>query len=100
MTESEAFQEAVARIGSAPANRRRVSEVGPIDLAPVKVVIGLGVVGAVLASILFVRIDRRASFLLASHVFTVTLGYGSVLLTGMLGICFVCQRCLFDFLRN
>ena len=33
MTESEAFQEAVARIGSAPANRRRVSEVGPIDLA-------------------------------------------------------------------
>ena len=67
---------------------------------PVKVVIGLGVVGAVLASILFVRIDRRASFLLASHVFTVTLGYGSVLLTGMLGICFVCQRCLFDFLRN
>jgi hypothetical protein len=39
----------------------------------------------------------RMNFLLAGHVFAVTLGYGTTFLVGALGICFVAQRCLSDF---
>ncbi len=97
MTEAEAFQQAVAALGPAPAIASEFRKLAQSTWLPVKVVIGLGLVAILLTAIWFVRIDQRAGFLLASHVFTATLGYVSVFLTGLLGICFVCQRSLSEF---
>ena len=48
-----------------------------------------------LAWLLFGRSDARTSsdLLLGVHVFTVTLGYAAGLLLGLLGVCYVFQRC-------
>src|SRR5262245_30070697 len=89
MAEAEAFQRAIVQLGPAPAIASEFRKLNQSTWLPVQVVIGLGVVAAPLLPILLVRIDRRADFLLACHVYTVTLGYGSVFLAGTLGICFV-----------
>ena len=107
MTEREAFQRAVAQLGGA---RMIASEFQKLDQGtwlPVKLVTGFGVVAALgFAILLIVRFDTGRlwaestyplSFLLASHVFTVTLGYTTTFLVGALGICFVGQRCFSDF---
>ena len=99
MTEPEAFEHAVAQLGGA---RMIASEFRKLDQStwlPVKLVIGFGLMLAV-ATMIFViaRLDAgRMNFLLAGHVFAVTLGYGTTFLVGALGICFVAQRCLSDF---
>jgi hypothetical protein len=52
----------------------------------------------VLAIFVIVRLHSgRSNLLLATHIFTVTLGYTLTLLIGGLGICFVSQRCLKGF---
>jgi len=100
MSEPEAFQHAVAQLGSALTI---ASEFQKLDQSPtwlpVKVAIGVGVaVALTLVGFLFARFEGgRSSFLLACHVFTVTLGYMTVFLSGALGICFVCRRCCSEF---
>ena len=107
MTEREAFQSAVAQLGGA---RKIASEFQKLDRGtwfPVKLVVGFGVTAALgFAILLMVRFDTGRlwarstyplSFLLASHVFTVTLGYTTTFLVGALGICFVGQRCFSGF---
>ncbi len=99
LTEPEAFQRAVKQFGTAPAIASEFQKLDEPTWVPVKVVIGTGVVTALaLAIVLIARLDAGStSFLLASHVFTVTLGYTTTFLVGALGICFVGQRCFADF---
>jgi len=95
----DAFQRALADLGNMPkisSEFRKLAE--PLWL-PIKLAVGatallaLGLVIYVIA-----RLDSsRSSLLLATHIFTVTLGYTLTLFIGGLGICFVSQRCLEDF---
>jgi hypothetical protein len=97
LSENEAFRKAVAQVGSPPAISSEFGKVTDSMWWPVKAAIGLGVVAAVEIAIMMVaRFDGR-SFLLATHVFTVTLGYLGTFLIGGVGICFVLQRCFSDF---
>jgi len=99
MTESEAFQRAITQLGGVRGIASEFQKLDQPTWLPVKVITGIGVTTALaLAILLIVRFDTgRLSFLLASHVFMVTLGYTTTFLIGALGICFVVQRCLSDF---
>jgi hypothetical protein len=99
MTEAEAFQRAVAQLGGPPAIASEFQKLDRGTWLPVKMVAAFGVTAAlVLAILLITRFEGgRTSFLLASHVFTVTLGYSTTFLAGALSICFVGQRCVSDF---
>jgi len=99
MAELEAFQRAVTQLGGARTIASEFQKLDQPTWLPVKVAIGAGGVTALaLAIVLIVRFDAgRLSFLLASHVFMVTLGYTTTFLVGGLGICFVGQRCFSDF---
>lgn len=99
MTEPEAFEHAVAQLGGACMIASEFRKLNQSTWLPVKLVIGFGLMLAV-AMMIFViaKLDAgRMNFLLAGHVFAVTLGYGTTFLVGALGICFVAQRCLSDF---
>jgi hypothetical protein len=98
LTEPEAFQRAVKQLGTAPAIGSEFQKLDETMWVPVKVAIGAGVAVALAVAIaLIARLDSgRTTFLLASHVFTVTLGYTIIFLVGGLGICFVGQRCFSD----
>jgi hypothetical protein len=95
----DAFQRAVADLGNMPkisSEFRKLDE--PLWL-PIKLAIGATAFLA-LALVIYViaRADSsRSSLILATHIFTVTLGYTLTLFIGGLGICFVSQRCLEDF---
>ena len=99
MTEPEAFQRAVTQLGGAGAIALEFQKLDQGTWLPVKLVTGLGATAALAFAILLIaRFDAgRTSFLLASHVFLVTLGYTTTFLVGALGICFVGQRCFSDF---
>ena len=99
MTEAEAFHRAVSQLGGAALIASEFRKLDPPTWLPVKLVIGFGLALAVATMIFaFVQLDAgRMNFLLAGHVFAVTLGYGTTFLVGALGICFVAQRCLSDF---
>src|SRR5947209_9699068 len=99
MTEPEAFRHAVAQLGGAPAIGAEFQKLEHRTWLPVRVVIGIVVTAALaLAILLLRRLDAgQSSFLLASHVFTVAVGYTTTLLVGALGICFVGQRCFSEF---
>ncbi len=99
MTEPEAFQRAVTQLGGAPAIASEFQKLDQCTWLPVKVITGIGVLATLAMAIsLIARFDAgRLSFLLASHVFMVTLGYTTTFLVGTLGICFVGQRCFSDF---
>jgi hypothetical protein len=95
MTEAEAFERAVTQLGSAPAMASEFQKLNQSTWLPVKVVAGLGVTTALLLIFLVTSRDNfRSDFLLATHVFTVALGYTTTFLVGALGICFVGQRCV------
>src|SRR5947208_1581349 len=99
MAEPEAFQRAVTQLGGARTIASEFQKLDQPTWLPVKVIIGIGIMAALgWALLLIVRFDTgRLSFLLASHVFMVTLGYTTTFLVGALGICFVGQRCFSDF---
>jgi hypothetical protein len=99
LSESEAFQKALAQVGPPPAISSEFGKLTHSMWWPVKVAIGLGFAAAVAMTMLMVaRFDGKSfGLLLATHVFTVTLGYLSTFLIGGVGICFVCQRCFSDF---
>src|SRR2546430_4844756 len=99
MTEAEAFQRAMAQLGGAPTIASEFQKLDQCTWLPVKGITGIGVLATLAMAIsLIARFDAgRLSFLLASHVFMVTLGYTTTFLVGTLGICFVGQRCFSDF---
>ena len=80
MPEPEAFQRAVTQLGGAGAIAFEFQKLDQGTWLPVKLVTGLGVTAALAFAILLIaRFDAgRTSFLLASHVFLVTLGYYDV----------------------
>jgi ABC-type transport system involved in cytochrome c biogenesis permease subunit len=67
---------------------------------PVKIVAVLAMALALTAAIFLVArpfTEPGAGLLLSLHAFTITLGYGTALLLGVLGACFVLQRACADF---
>jgi len=96
---AEAFRQAVAQLGPVPAIVSEFQKLHEPAWLPVKVIVGLGASLALLLAVyVFARFDRfHSDFLLASHVFAVTLGYMTVFLSGALGTCFIFQRCFSDF---
>lgn len=93
-TESEAFQLALAQLGSVPQLAGEFQKVENNLWWPVK---AAAVGGSFLAllSLFFViafLTSRPAGGLLATHVFAVTVGYVSVLLMGGIAVCAVGQR--------
>jgi hypothetical protein len=97
MTEPEAFQRAVAQLGSSPTISSEFEKLGQPTWLPVKVVIGTCILVALATFVMAGFNLGRSGFLLASHVFMMTLGYTTTFLVGALGICFVGQRCFSDF---
>jgi hypothetical protein len=100
LPEAEAFRDAVAQLGEPAMMAAEFRKLHPATWLPVKVVIGVGVAASIgLGSVMLTRLEasHKSSLLLAGHVFTLTLGYVTLLLTGALGICFVCQRCFSEF---
>jgi hypothetical protein len=99
LSENDAFQKAVARVGPPPAISSEFGKLTHSMWWPVKVAIGLGLAAAIAMAMLGIaRFDGTGiSLLLAIHVFTVTLGYLSAFLIGGVGICFVLRRCFSDF---
>src|SRR2546425_572085 len=86
MTEPEAFQRAVSQLGGASTIASEFHKLDQSTWLPVKVITGISVMAALaLAILLIARIDAGGlSFLLASHVFMVTLGYMATFLVGAL----------------
>ena len=94
MNETEAFQRAVAQLGSAAALAAEFQKLNQAAWLPARVVSALGIGAALLLALGLATFfhNPKWSLLLVVHIFTVTLGYTTALLTGTLGICFVCQR--------
>lgn len=95
----DAFQRAVEELGAMPkisSEFRKLDE--PLWL-PIKLAVGAtALLTLAMAIYVIARLDSgRSSLILATHIFTVTLGYTLTLFIGGLGICFVSQRCLEDF---
>jgi hypothetical protein len=99
MNLSNAFRRAVTELGAMPKISSEFQKLDEPLWLPVKLAIGAtALLALVLAIFVIVRLDSsRSNLLLATHTFTVTLGYTLTLLIGGLGICFVSQRCLEDF---
>jgi hypothetical protein len=99
MNLSNAFRRAVTELGAMPKISSEFQKLDEPLWLPVKLAIGAtALLALVLAIFVIVRFDSsRSNLLLATHIFTVTLGYTLTLLIGGLGICFVSQRCLEDF---
>src|ERR1051325_10241903 len=99
MTGTEAFHRAVTALGPAAPLASEFQKLDRRIWLPVKLITGLGVAVALALSIfLFAGLDDRPSkWLLAAHVFAVTLGYSTAFFIGTVGICFICQRCVSEF---
>jgi hypothetical protein len=99
LDEAQAFHRAVAGLGSPLTLASEFEKLRPALWLPVKIVTAV-IVALALALVCYLPFKMQSgawSLLLAVHVFTVTLGYATTLLLGLLGICFVCQRCRSDF---
>ena len=97
MPEAPAFDRAVAQLGSPETVASEFGKLNPLTWWPAAVVTGTGV----LAALHFAWFDGswgiRNDVLVATHLFALTMGYGTTLLLGVLGLCFVGQRCAGDF---
>lgn len=93
-TEAEAFELAVAQLGSAPQLAGEFQKVCGKLWWPVKAATVGGSVLALLSLFFVVAVvtSRPLGGLLATHVFAVTVGYVSVLLMGGIAVCAVGQR--------
>ena len=99
MTVSDAFQRAVVELGAMSKVSSEFRKLDQPVWLPVKLAIGVTVLTALVMAIAIIgRLDSSAaSLVLATHIFVITLGYTIILLIGVLGICFVSQRCFEDF---
>jgi hypothetical protein len=99
LDEAQAFDRAVAGLGSPLTLASEFEKLRPALWLPIKIVTAV-IVALALALVAYLPFKMQSgawSLLLAVHVFTVTLGYTTTMLLGLLGICFVCQRCRSDF---
>jgi len=98
--EAEAFQRAVDQLGPPQTMGAEFQKLGaprlwlPVRIAGVLMGIAVALVFAFLLSAPF---HHTTDVLLSMHVLTINLGYAATWFLGMLGICFVCQRCVSDF---
>lgn len=99
LSETEAFQRAVAKLGSPATLAGEFEKLRGASWLPVKLVAGIGIAGALVLFIMIIPslAGQQWSWLLGAHVFTITLGYSATLLLGTLGICFVAQRSVSSF---
>src|SRR3954469_19483542 len=99
MSLPDAFQRAVADLGTMPGIASEFRKLDEPLWLPIKLAIGVTTFAAVALAIFAIARSGsgQSSVLLGAHIFTVTLGYTVTLLIGALGICFVSQRCFEDF---
>jgi hypothetical protein len=98
LTEPEAFERATKQLGGSATIASEFRKLDPPTWLPIKLVIGAYLTAMLAFAIFSIAFSARPSgLLLATHVFTITLGYTTTLLIGALGICFVGQRSLSDF---
>jgi len=97
--ETEAFQRAVAQLGPPESMALEFQKLNAARWLPVTAVTAVGAAAAVLLAAYLVSLIQAPGrgVLLLAHVLMITLGYGTAWLLGVLGICFVCQRCIADF---
>jgi hypothetical protein len=97
--EQEAFQRAVEQLGSFSTISSEFQKLKRKTWLPVKLAVGGGIAAAVGLALSLVGHFQEGglNLLLASHVFTLTLGYMNLLLAGALGVCFVCRRGFSEF---
>lgn len=93
-SQEEAFAVAAARLGTPPALAAEFAKVGAAGWWPVVWVVGGLILGAAaLLALLPARLwERPDGLLLAAHVISVTLGYGTTLAVGLLGILYLLTR--------
>jgi hypothetical protein len=99
MNEAEAFQRAVTQLGPPEEVASEFRKLSAFTWLPVRVMTAIAGAGVlILPAWLFSAFRHRHwDLLLAAHVFAVALGYSLGLLLGVLGICFVAQRCHTEF---
>jgi|GEM_PF-967767 len=97
--EAEACQRAAAELGSPQSVATEFRKLAPTAWLPVKIITSVGLALAVGLAVLLFRAAPRpgGGLLLGLHVFTVCVGYTAAILLGLLGACFVFQRCRADF---
>src|SRR3954468_11070842 len=98
----DAFQRAVADLGTISGIASEFRKLDEPLWLPIKLAIGAIGITTFAAMVVPMLVIARSgsgpsSVLLATHIFTVTLGYTATLLIGGLGICSVSQRCFEDF---
>jgi hypothetical protein len=101
MSRTDAFQQAVSLLGTPEMIATEFEKLAPPAWLPAKAAKALLVtIGLLTAFTLIPQLRTQGGVwdpLLAAHALTVTLGYMTALLLGVMGICFVCQRCWADF---
>jgi hypothetical protein len=95
MSEAEAFERAIAQLGPPSKMAAEFQKLNAFTWLPFRIVTAIaGAAALLLSTYMFSAFQHRHSdLLLATHVYAVTLGYSLGLLLGVLGICFVAQRC-------
>ena len=95
LSEVDACQRTAAELGNPETIAAEFRKLDPVPWLPITIMTALGVALALAAAILLLLrpfTGPGAGMLLTIHVLTVTVGYGSTLLLGVLGACFVIQR--------
>ena len=94
----EAFLIAVERLGDLSSISAEFRKARKVVWRPARVVNGLWILlGAGLGLMLAAKVvNHRMDFLLATHVYLVTLGYCGAFLIGALGCCFIISELLLD----
>jgi hypothetical protein len=96
---AEAFQRAVTQLGPPEKVAAEFQKLNAFTWLPMRVVTAIAGAGALLLPVLLFSAfrHRHQDLLLAVHLYALTLGYSMGLLLGVLGICFVAQRCHREF---
>jgi ABC-type transport system involved in cytochrome c biogenesis permease subunit len=94
----DAFNRAITELGPVEELASEFQKLGDPVWLPVKLALALAVIVSLFSALIAFYILARAGstqvkVVLAAHVFTITLGYIAVFLSGGLGICYVIQRC-------
>ncbi len=92
----EAFQSAVARLGTPGSMRAEFTKVEHTPWLPLRIAAWLWLGGSLAAGLFLLRgpIPERLSLLLLAHILSLTAGYGAAFLAGGFGIYYVCCRWL------
>jgi hypothetical protein len=99
MPEPDAFQRAIAQLGPMEAVTAEFQKLRPPTWLPMKVVVVITGIMAVAMPVMMAGAlrQRGGDVLVMAHTFMLTMGYVMTLLLGVLGICFMAQRCYAEF---